>query len=85
MTAPTASAYSPADDPQRHNRVLLHAWQATHPVLYCGRQRFIQGLRFMTEGSALDAAVYLTGNPQPVPAVEVTLFTRPESHEPQTD
>lgn len=77
MTAPTASAYSPANDPQRHNRVLLHAWQTTHPVMYSGRQRHIHGLRFMTEGSMMDAAVYLTGDPTPVQADQVTLLKPP--------
>jgi len=65
-------------DPQHHNRVLLHAWQITHPVMYLGRQRFIHGLRFMTEGSTHDAVVFLTGHPKPVPAVDVQLAPRIE-------
>ncbi len=65
-------------DPQRHNRVLLHAWHTTHPVLHQGRQRFIHGLRFLTHGSSQEADVFLTGDPSPVPATEVQLAPRIE-------
>jgi hypothetical protein len=65
-------------DPQRHNRVLLHAWHTTHEVLYGGKRRHIHGLRFMTEGSTHDAVVFLTGDPTPVPAADVLLAPRIE-------
>jgi hypothetical protein len=48
---------------EKHNRVLLHAWQTAHPVLYQDRHHFIQVLRFGATGCGQDVEVYLAGDP----------------------
>lgn len=73
MTTPAATPYNPVEDPQRHNRVLLHAWHTDHEVLYQGCRRHIHGLGFLTVGSTREAIVYLTGDPKSVPATAVQL------------
>lgn len=66
----------PNPDPQQHNRVLLHALQTAHPVLYEGHERFIQVLRYELIGSEVETVVYLTGSPSPLPGRQLTLATR---------
>lgn len=63
---------------ERHNRVLLHALQIAHPVLYQGKNRFIHTLRFQLSGGGLDTTVYLTGDPTPLNADQVQLAPRIE-------
>jgi hypothetical protein len=72
----------PDFDPPKHNRVLLHALQTAHPVLYEGHERFIQVVRYELIGSEVETAVYLTGSPSPLAGRQLTLATRidqPES------
>jgi hypothetical protein len=70
--------HSPAGDDQRHlaekhNRVLLHALQVAHPVLYRERERFIHTLTFQQLGGRIDTTVYLAGDATPLAASDVTL------------
>lgn len=55
---------------ERHNRVLLHAWQTATPVVYRDRNRFVHTLLFAGDG---DVKVYLTGDPTPLRPDEVQL------------
>jgi hypothetical protein len=66
----------PDFDPQKHNRVLLHALQTAHPVLHEGRERFIQVLRYELIGSEVETVAYLTGSPAPLLGSELTLATK---------
>ena len=64
---------TPAAQTAKHNRVLLHAHQTAHPVLYAGQQRFIHTLTFMSYGGGIKTLVYLAGDPAPVEAEAVQL------------
>lgn len=72
----------PDPDPQKHNRVLLHALQTAHPVLHEGRERFIQVLRYELIGSEVETVVYLTGSPTPLLGSQLALATRIDQPEP---
>lgn len=66
---------------ERHNRVLLHAWQTAHPVVFEGRNQFIQVLRFGSTSNNGDVEVYLAGIPtclRPDQVQLATLIDRPE-------
>ena len=70
--APSLSL-SKRDAAERHNRVLLHALQIAHPVIYQGRNRFIQCLNFQTSGGGIDVDVYLTGSPERIAPEDISL------------
>lgn len=63
---------------ERHNRVLLHALQVAHPVVYQGRNRFIQSLTFSGSGGGIDVDVYLTGSPERIAAEDISLAPKTE-------
>jgi hypothetical protein len=67
-----SESLSRRDAAERHNRVLLHAWQTAHPVLYEGLQRHIHTLVFQKPGGAPDVVVYLNGQAEPVAAEDLT-------------
>lgn len=58
---------------EKHNRVLLHALQIAHPVIYQERQHFIHTLTYYQHGGRIETTVYLTGDPTPRRPEEVTL------------
>lgn len=61
---------------ERHNRVLLHALQVAHPVMYREQKRFIHTLRFQTSGSDIGVDVYLTGSTERIAPEEISLATQ---------
>ena len=60
---------------ERHNRVLLHAAQTAHPVMYRNKKRFIKALLFDVSGSDIEVDVYLTGSTERIPPEEISLET----------
>ena len=66
-------ALSKLEAAARHNRVLLHALQTAHPVIYKERRRFIQCITFALSGGAVEATVYLTGSPEPLDGTAIAL------------
>jgi hypothetical protein len=66
-------ALNQLDAQARHNRVLLHALQTAHPVLYKDRSRFIHTLTYQISGGGIETAVYLTGSPEPLAPEEISL------------
>jgi hypothetical protein len=71
-----APAMSP-EEAQKHNRILLHALQTAHPVLYRGTHRFIHTLTFQVFGGGIHSTVYLTGDPSPIEPAQVQLQEQP--------
>lgn len=55
---------------ERHNRVLLHAWQTATPVVFNGLNQFLHTLKFMGDG---EVEVFLAGDPTPHRPDEVQL------------
>jgi len=72
-SAAASDAQTPAQLLQRHYRVLLHALQTGHPVIYQQRQRFIHTLSFHSSGGGVEADVYLAGQPDTIRPMEITL------------
>lgn len=70
--APSVSL-SAIDAAARHNRVLLHALQTAHPVMYRNRRLFIHTLSFQGGGSGIVPTVWLSGQTGPVDPDEITL------------
>jgi uncharacterized protein YjiK len=64
---------SPMETYQRQTRILLHALNTGHPVLYQQRQRFIHTLTFQQSGGSVEAIVYLSGEKTAVPPMDVSL------------
>lgn len=64
---------TPAQAAEKHNRVLLHALQTAHPVMYQDKQHFLHSLTFMTYAGGLKTYVYLAGQTLSVPADQVQL------------
>lgn len=67
-----SESLSRRDAAERHNRVLLHAWQTAHPVLHDGQQRHIHTLVFQKPGGNPEVVVYLAGCRDPVAPDELT-------------
>lgn len=66
-------ALSKLEAAARHNRVLLHALQTSHQVVYKEKWRFIHTITFQTSGGSVEATVYLAGSSEPVEAELVSL------------
>lgn len=71
QTEAPSESLSRRDAAERQNRILLHAWQTAHPVLYQGVRRHLHTLTFQKPGGNPEVVVYLIGNPEPVPAMEL--------------
>lgn len=73
-TAPAPSAsLSRRDAEERHNRVLLHALQTAHPVIYQGMKRFIHSLFYGPGPGGIETIVYLAGSAESIPPADITL------------
>lgn len=79
---PVSTTLTAREAVERHNRVLLHAFQTAHPVMYCGCERYIHTLKFQQFGGGTDTTVFLTGKVEPVPADELTLPLHHSTTEP---
>jgi hypothetical protein len=66
-------ALSKLEAAARHNRVLLHALQTAHPVMFNDRKGFIQVVTFSQSGGSIEAVIYLSGNPAPIEANQISL------------
>ena len=66
-------ALSKLEAAARHNRVLPHALQTAHQVVYQGKWRFIHTITYATSGGTIDVIVYLTGDSEPVDPDLLTL------------
>lgn len=56
-----------------HDQMLLRAIYKAQRVLHQGKPCFVQYMGVDIGGSAVETVVYLRGNPQPVPASEISL------------
>jgi hypothetical protein len=71
---------SPAEAEYKHARMLMNAQELGWPVLYKGNKQFIQEFqRFENpSGTGFCTAVYLKGNPELIPANEITIKEEPK-------
>lgn len=69
---------TPADIAAKHNRVLLHALQTAHPVMYQGKQRFMHTLTCQVYAGGITTTAYLMGDPAPVPPDQIILYEVPQ-------
>lgn len=56
-----------------HDQMLLRAIYKAQRVLYNGKYSFVQCMNVALSGGGVETIVYLTGNPDPIPASEITL------------
>ena len=71
---------NPAEVEYKHARILMNAQELAHPVQYKGKTYFIQQFQRGDDpsSSALKTWVYLRGNPELIPANEITLEEQPK-------
>ena len=60
------------EEEKKHNRILLHALQTCHPVIYEGKQCFIHTFNVQVYGGGLKTTIYLT-NGKGVPPADLTI------------
>ena len=77
---PAQTPTNPAEAEYSHARLLLKAQEYAHPVIYKGKPYFIQQFQRGDDphSSALKTWVYLRGNPDLIPANEITLEEQPK-------
>lgn len=71
---------NPAEVEYNHARLLLKAQEYAHPVIYKGKSYFIQQFQRGDDShsSAIKTWVYLRGNPELIPANEITIEEQPK-------
>jgi hypothetical protein len=71
---------SPAEAEYKHARMLMNAQELGWPVVYKGTKHYIQEFqRFPSPiGAGWSTAVYLAGNPELIPASEITIKEEPK-------
>jgi hypothetical protein len=71
---------TPAEAEYLHARILLKAQEMAHPVTYKGKPYFIQEFQRGDDphSSRLKTWVYLRGNPELIPANEITITEQPK-------
>jgi hypothetical protein len=71
---------NPAEVEYKHARMLMNAQELGWPVIYKGTKHFIQEFqRFPSPvGAGWTTAVYLAGNPELIPANEITITEQPK-------
>jgi len=57
----------------KHDQMLVRAAYKAQRVLYRGMPNFVQFIGVDAGGSTVETVVYLRGNPNPIPASEITL------------
>lgn len=71
--------YAPLDDDEyKRQAVLLKALHCAHPVLYEGKNRFVQVMHARQAGGRIEGEVWLTGSPEPVDLKLITLPVAPK-------
>lgn len=74
-----AADFEPLDKATHdHHLALLTALGCARPVLYEGRQRFIQVATARQDGGRIEMVVYLAGDPAPIDASAVSLQKQSE-------
>jgi len=76
----TSDEPSPAQVEYEHARKLMNAQELGYPVQWRGRNNFIQELHRVLDpnGSGLKTFIYLSGNPEIIPASEISIAERPQ-------
>jgi hypothetical protein len=71
---------SPAEAEYKHARMLMNAQELGWPVIYRGKKEFIQEFQRYPSpvGAGWTTAVYLAGNPELIPASEITIKEEPK-------
>lgn len=71
---------NPAEIEYKHARALMNVQELGLPVLYQGQNEFIQEFHRVDKevGSGLQTYVYLRGNPDLIPASEITIKEQPK-------
>lgn len=71
--------FAPLDpDAYKHAAMLLKAQHCCHPVCHGGKAGFLQDFASRLAGGRVEVEVYLTGNPEPIPANEIKLQEQPK-------
>ncbi len=69
-----APDFAPLDpDAYKQQATLLKALHCAHPVVYDGKERFVQVLHARQAGGRIEPEVWLTGSPEPVDLALITV------------
>jgi hypothetical protein len=71
---------NPAELEYKKARILMNAQELAHPVIYQDKPAFIQEFHRIEDpsSSGLKTFVYLKGNPNLIPATEITIKEQPK-------
>jgi hypothetical protein len=71
---------NPAEIEYKHARILMNAQELGHPVMHKDKSYFIQQFQRGDDphSSSLKTWVYLRGNPELIPANEITIEEQPK-------
>lgn len=79
MSAQAAAEYAPLDkDACTHQLTILKAMHCTRPLLYKGRENFVQVVNVRLLGGRIEMDVWLTGNPERVDPSELSVPASPK-------